>query len=759
MLTLYPAHLISAASGELTVYEDDSNPAVFYAMPSEPSFRTDPKTNKPVLNFIKYLMPVDRPDGSKGGGFLIFDSVFIIPQDQMTAAQQQLDKLVQSKGIKDAQGNPASAQISMPSFTKGTASLTLLDSGGALVTKIEDAGKPSLLGEMICSFTAELSPEGAAVVEGAMQGKGGIVQIAYDLTYTAALPPVTGHVWFDATKFASFNQTIDKSGGSWDSSDNTENETMREAFVSSQAGGVDFDFTGLPMGDATISKLHDDLINWGWQQLNTAVQSVLGTSNASSSTASGGDGSSSSSSGAGVTGSSVGSDLGQDRGDDGMEHVTRNESSYAQFDFNEYYRERDSIAYETVQQGTLPNVPNFEQYAETINANDPFFSQIHATILCNADFAKFSIASVDANCTYAKSTPATVAGLTFKTPNDVLKFDSDTTGGDMHYQYQFNVNYVDQNQPYKSPAYTTQDQVVTLDVGTMGVLYVNLTVSNVDWTTVKQVQVAINYPDTDSNGAAITREFAFDTNTRTAPLVVVLLKAVDKQYTYTVTYILNDGTQIAAAPKQDSTQELFINNIFIPQTVTFISEGDFVNELNNIFLRMTYTDAANKYSQSTEYQFSATNRTHDWTFPVIPGAQGKVTYSGVISYNNQTQQNIPETPATGTLITFGPPDQTIVTVTPDPALIDFTQVKLIQVQFQYSDPANNINLQQEIVLKNGSATPASWTFYTKDPTKVAYTYTATYYTSATPPAVLKQGPTTSSDTDLVLNMPAAPATT
>ncbi|MFY9664758.1 MAG: hypothetical protein WAK19_09910, partial [Candidatus Cybelea sp.] len=247
MLTLYPAHLIAG----LTVYEDDTNPAVFYAMPDQPGFRTDPKTGKPVLNFIKYLMPVDRPDGSKGGGFLIFDSVFVIPPSQLSAAQQALDKLVQSKGIKDAQGNPATAQISMPSFTSGTSALTLLDSGGALVTKIESPGKPSLLGSMICSFTAELSPEGAAVVEAAMQGKGGVVQIAYDLTYTASLPPVTGHVWFDAVKFASFHQTIDKSGSSWDSGDNTENETLRESFINAQAGGVNFDFTGLPMTDPT----------------------------------------------------------------------------------------------------------------------------------------------------------------------------------------------------------------------------------------------------------------------------------------------------------------------------------------------------------------------------------------------------------------------------------------------------------------------------------------------------------------------------
>ncbi|HVR47277.1 MAG TPA: hypothetical protein VMT95_11680 [Candidatus Binatia bacterium] len=769
MLKLYPAHLISGTS--LTVYEDDTNPLVFYAMPCEPGFRTDPKhPNQYVINFIKYLMPVDRPDGLKGGGFLIFDSVFVISDADMNAAQQQLNQLLKSKGYKDAQGNPATAQISMPSFTKGSASLTLLDSGGALVQKIEGAGKPSLLGQMICSFTAELSPEGAAVVEGALQGKGGIVQIAYDLTYTAALPPVTGTVWFNAVKFASFYQTIDKSGSDYWHGDNTEQEKIREAFISADCGSVTFDFTSMPMNDPTVSKLHDDLVNWGWQQLNVAVQSVLGqagggssSSGSSGSGSSSGNGSSggssSGSSSAGVTGQNVGSDLGQNRGDDGMEHVTRDESSYASFSFWENYSERDSIAFETVQQGTLPNPPNPQQYMETINANDPFFAQIHATMICNADFQKFNIVSVDANCQYTKSTPNTITGLTFKGPNDVLKFDSDTANGDMTYQYQFNVNYADQSKPYVSPVYTTQNQVTTLDVGTMGVLYVNLNVSNVDWTTVKQVQVAFQYPDTDPTGAAISREFAFDTNTRSATLVVVLLKAADKKYTYTVTYVLNDGTQVTTAPKQDNTQDLFINDIFVPKTVTFIAEGDFVNEINNIFLRMTYTDSKNNYAQSTDYQFSAQNRTHDWTFLVIPGANGQVSYTGVVSYNNQTQQNIPPTTSTSALITFGPPDQTIVTVTPDPALLDFTQVRLVQIEFQYSDPANNLSLQQEIVLKSTGATPPSWTFYTKDPSKTSYTYTATYYMATTPPSVIKQPAVTSSDTDLVLSMPTAPAAT
>jgi hypothetical protein len=57
------------------------------------------------------------------------------------------------------------------------------------------------------------------------------------------------------------------------------------------------------------------------------------------------------------------------------------------------------------------------------------------------------------------------------------------------------------------------------------------------------------------------------------------------------------------------------------------------------------------------------------------------------------------------------------------------------------------------VLKPTGATPATWTFYAKDPTKTAYTYTATYYLATTPPQVVKQDPVTSSDTDLVLTGP------
>jgi hypothetical protein len=765
MLKLYPAQTVVVNNANITVYGDDNDPTVFYAMPDQPSFRIDPNTGKPSFKFIKYLMPVDRPDGSKGGGFLIFDSVFILSPNTLAAIQKQL-----GGSVKIAMPGFIPMPASSTSVASPTATLTLLDSGGALVTKIESAGKPSLLGSLICSFTAELSPEGAAVVEAAMKGSGGIVQIAYNLSYMAVLPPITGRIWFNATKFASYYQSIQKSGGSWDSGDNTENETMQEAFVSSDSGGVQFDFSGLSPTDPNASKLHDDLDNWGWQQLNVAVQNVLGSGGSSSqssgsggqssdsssdsgSTSSGSSGSGSSS--GGVTGQNTGSDLGSDRGDDGMEHVTRNESSWSSFSFSETYNEKDSIVFNTTQQGTLENIPNFADYAVTINANDPFFAQVHASVSVDADFSKFSIQSVDVNLIYDQSNPPTTGGFHFTKPDDIYKFDSDTVKGDLSYKYSVNVNYLDQSAPYKSPQQSTKNAVVTIDVGSMGILYVNVTVTNVDFTKTPTVLVAMKYPDPDSTGAAINRQFSFDTTKKTDSLLVVIMQPFNKQYQYQVTYVMADGTQLVLPWQSDSTQELFIQSPFSQQTVSFISEGDFTNDIDNIFLKMSYIDSTNNYQQTTDYTFTSTNRSHDWSFPVVTGGQGVIHFSGVVSHKNHTTENIPDTTSTSSLITFGPPNQAIITVTPDPVLLDFTKVKLVQVNFSYADPANNIALNQEIVLKATGTTPPSWTFYVKDPTKTSYTYQATYFMTGPPAAQVKQPPATSSDTDLILPMPSA----
>jgi hypothetical protein len=727
MLNLYPSQQIEG----LTVFGDDYRPDVFYVMPDQPSLRIDEKTQKPTFKFIKYKMPVSRLDGKRGGGFVIFDSVFVVSPDKLQKIQDELNQQLSDRGLKDGSGKALKAQVGMPTFTKGTSSLTLLDSSGILVTKIDDVGKPSLFGSLICSFTAELSPEGATLLEAVLKGSGGAMQIAYDLHFAAALPPITGRVWFYASKFYSFYQSIDKDDP-W-LGDDSETQTLRESFMNSQAGGVFFDFTGLAAveGDPNTKKLEDSINNWGWSQLDEAIKTAILPDIKAA----------------------------EDRGDDDQDHITKMQSTWESSSFNRYFTEKMGIDFETVQQGTLPTITDmgfkWQDYFVEVDLNDPFFAQITASVAVNADFDKFGIDSVDVQLHYDKSNPPTVAAFHFTKPDDVGHFVSDTLNGDLHYTYSFTANYKDESQAYQSPVITTEDAQITINVGQLGILWVNMLIGSVDFTKTPQVQVGIRYSDpSNSSVRPISEQFTFDQSKKTDSLVAAVMQPVNGPYQYQLTYILPDGTQYVTDWTDETSSQLHINSPFVARVYSFLAEADFANSVDNIFLKMKYTDAANGIEQDADYQFSGDKKTYDWKVNVIGTGKGQVTYSGVINYKNHTTESIPETTTSKDLIEFGPPNQVIVTVAPDLTLIDFTKVKLIKLSLEYADATNNIDIKQEFVVKQGP-NPQPWTFYARDPKLTSYTWQATYYMDTTPPSVVQGQPTTSSDSDLVLMMPAA----
>lgn len=726
MLNLYPSQQIAG----LTVFSDSARVDLFYVLPDRPSIRIDENTRKASFKFIKYKNPVGKPDGSKGGGFLIFDSAFVVSADKMKTIQDTLNKQLQSKGYRDSKGQPLQAQIGMPTFVKGTASLTLLDSGGALVTKIEDVGKPSLFGSLICSYTAELSPEGATLLEAVLKGSGGVIQIAYDLTFAAVLPPITGLVWFEASKFYSFYQSIDKSSG-YLGSDPRENQTLRESFANSQAGGVSFDFSalGLDASDPNVQKLQESIMNWGWSQIDEAVKTAILPDIKAA----------------------------EDRGDDGKDHITKVQTTWEKSSFRRYFNQLQGVDFETVQQGTLPNLTDlgfkWQDYFAEVDLNDAFFAQINASVAVNADFQKFGIDSVDVHLEYNKTNPASVQDFHFKKPDDIGHWIADTSNGDMHYVYSFDVNYKDQGQAYKAPTVETDHPQVTVNANDLGIFYVELSVGSIDFAKTPQVQVAIQYPDSDANGQPISQQFTFDKDKKSDTMLAVTLKPVTKPYQAQITYILADGSQLVTESIQHTASQLYINSPFLTKAYTFFAQGDFTNSIDSILLRMKYTDSANNLEQEAEYSFSAANRQHDWPVSVISGGTGQITYSGVISYKNHTTEDIPETTVEKELIEFGPPNQVIVTVEPDTSLVDFTKVKLVKLNIEYADPVNHIDLKHEVLLKQGAA-PVPWTFYARDPNKTSYTWQATFYMATTPPTVVQGPSATSSDSDLVVMMPS-----
>src|SRR5262245_24352680 len=73
----------------VTVYGDDTAFEVFYLLPQKPRYRLNPD-GTPAFRFLKYRFPVDRQDGKRGGGYLLFDAEFVVPEDTMPKIMETL---------------------------------------------------------------------------------------------------------------------------------------------------------------------------------------------------------------------------------------------------------------------------------------------------------------------------------------------------------------------------------------------------------------------------------------------------------------------------------------------------------------------------------------------------------------------------------------------------------------------------------------------------------------------------------------------
>ena len=121
---------------------------------------------------------------------------------------------------------------------------------------------------------------------------------------------------------------------------------------------------------------------------------------------------------------------------------------------------------------------------------------------------------------------------------------------------------------------------------------------NVDFTKTPQVQLAITYPDPDANGQPVSQQFSFDKDKKTDRMVAVLLKPVDKAYKYQID--LHHGGWHADGDRlvESQSSHLFINSPFTMHTFSFLAEGDFIGNIDNIFLKMRYADRPTSSSRT-----------------------------------------------------------------------------------------------------------------------------------------------------------------
>jgi hypothetical protein len=700
----------------LQVFRDDVDPLTFYVLPEQPRFRLDGQ-GRPVMMLLKYRTPKKRADGSYGGGYLIFDAEFAV------------DDAVRGRIIDDLNGQVArtrpGAKVTLGTiqWAKGTAKLNFVADGGGLIESVVNPMSPSLFGRNITPFTLELSQEGATFFEQALQGSGGVVQVAYEMSAWVKLPAVTGTASFSSEKYYDFVQHLTDDSGC---GDDTRTEEIRESVRSSEIMSVQVD-AGIGADPKLVAEIRGSLMD---TLEKTTARKML-------------------------------EQLGQYDGDRGMiddyEDIRREYHKIKIDSFSYTISERSASLWPFNPQGTLPNITTmvdasgapirWSDYARTIDLDDPFFRTLDVTVRLNADLEHLPIHSVDVHLEF-DGAHLVVDDMHFGKADDVGKFSCFLDGKPPEYRYSYRVNYEGEAQAYEVAPQPSRKEELTINVDATGLLLVEVLAGNIDFTKIPSALVTVRYEP--STSPAIEEQFAVDSGHSSFSLQKAIFEARKNPIKYKIDYRTADGKTLKTS-WAETTRKIYVNSPFSDvREVHVTAEGDFTSDLDSITMDLDYEDATNGYSQHTTGELNKENSFLDWKFPVIDHAAGTVTYSGTIKHKDGTVQDIPSTVAAGGSIRVGPHVERLLPVTITPDLIDFTKVALVRVALRYgSDPATQ--QEKDLILRGG--TSPTWTIELPDRNSPrTYTMSATYYLKD---GTSRQLPETTTD-DLDLVMPPLP---
>lgn len=675
----------------LQVYGDDGDPLMYYVLPEQPRFRLDDK-KRPVMKFLEYRSPKKRPDGTYGGGYLIFDAEFAVDDDVR-------DKIIDDLNSQVSRSRPgAKVRLGTIQWAKGTAKLNFVADGGGLIESVVNPMSPSLFGRNITPFTLELSQDGAAFFKQALQGSGGVVQVAYEMSAWVKLPPITGTASFSSEKYYDFVQHItDDSGCGPD----TRTEDIRESVRSSEIMSVQVD-SGIGADPKIVEQIRGSLMDTLEQ---TVAKKML-------------------------------EQIGQYDGDRGMiddyEDIRREYHKIKIDSFSYTISERSASLWPFNPQGTLPNITTmvdasgaairFSDYSQTIDLDDPFFRTLDVTVRVNADLEHLPIHSVDVHLEF-DGDHLVVQDMHFGKADDVGHFSCFLDNKPPEYRYSYRVNFEGEARAYEVAAQPSKLEELTINVDATGLLLVEGLAGNIDFAKIPSALVTVRYDP----GAlpAIEEQYVVDSTHQTFSLQKAIFEARDKPITYKIDYRTSEGKTLST-PWRETTRRIYVNSPFNDiRELMITGEGNFTSELDTINVDLDYEDAANGYTLHTTAALTKGNTFFDWKFPVLDHTAGTIRYSGTIKRQDGTVEDIPSTVAAGGSVTVGEHVERLLTVTVTPDLIDFTQVALVRVALRYgTDPATQ--QEKDLIVRDG--TSPTWTIELPDKASPrTYSMSATYY--------------------------------
>src|SRR5262249_7150009 len=282
-----------------TIFHDDGNPVEklgprapkvpfkYYVLPKAPEIARDAKGNL-IFSLIVYRHPENRiaPDATNkdmGGGILTFTVELGVPAKDMQKIKTKLRELTYGESAADPTQD---VSLDLVPFIDGTVSVAVAgettgDAANEFVKGAVGTGKVSGIGNNQKAVMVKLSQEGASLMSQLEKVRTLPINVQYDLSFEHRLLGVTMHVWCDInSSYTLIQETLHQSedtrsgflGWSHDHQDINKVTSVTETLVRNKTAGVELvPATSQITPDtlASLEKMGIDMLN---KEIDKAVQ-------------------------------------------------------------------------------------------------------------------------------------------------------------------------------------------------------------------------------------------------------------------------------------------------------------------------------------------------------------------------------------------------------------------------------------------------------------------------------------------------------
>jgi hypothetical protein len=760
----------------VTVFQDDAQFWRFYLIPGFPTVRTDPNNHPVFqlikYNFSDESREQD-PKLPRGGGYMVFDTELKVKPDQQDEVMKDLKKYVEQEyerlkalpndalrtlhlgaafndsiggqwsqpgmtgAPRDSPDTHSDVTLTMPGpntppppvkvpdvvigeplWKSGKVTMNAPQAAGLVSAKIGER-PASLIGNNVAAFSVDLTPDGATFMQQTLAGRDGHgatdltpIQVVYELTMLAKLPPATMYVKVNTSSlYHSVHELFhehDNCSDDYFTSETTMNTAIEAGLITIKidAGGVT---------DA-------DIVQMLTQQATALVQQILTKKFADKEKAPPEDW--------GVNDVSKDSD---------EVYRLKRETDVDMMDFEETMELRTTTEYKIAPQGTLQaffsKVQDMSPYIRVVDTNtDPFFMTLGLKARAFAKWAEDSVAFVELELKYEQGGQVKVQSFTF-TPKETepQTWDPALVDGKRDFKFRWRVGF-DGHAPGDWSAWestTTRDLNVAVE--TPGKLDVEVDGVGLDFDNILDaILVHLRYEDPARNVPMAGQSVLIAKDRPSGKWTRQLFAPWDKPLEYKLEYLLKSGTTVEKDwQKTDGPTQ----NILVPRpnidvlNLTLIPAGHWTDAIQAV-LSLRYADG--DYQKDAQFNFVKPDEFKQWAVLLLNSTHRKFDYKILATFKNGDVQETPWQTREGDqgvpVIVDGPPRLELKVLAPGH---DFALTPLVKVDLEYADPQGTSDT--ESISLQSKDDVGKWSVPLRKDGPRSYRYKVTYFPASSAP--------------------------